>query len=209
MTTLIVIAKEPLPGRAKTRLHPPLSLEQAAEVAAAAIDDTLTAVASVPASRRVLLYAGDRVPASAAGYDVVAQSEGGLDERLAAGFDACAGPTLLIGMDTPQVRARDLARAFDTWPDDIDAWFGPALDGGFWALGMREPRGDLIRGVPMSHPQTGARQRRRLIDAGLRIGTLATLRDVDTFDDAVAVAALAPQTATARLIRSYRAAAVA
>jgi hypothetical protein len=61
----------------------------------------------------------------------------------------------------------------------------------------------------MSHPQTGARQRRRLIDAGLRVGTLATLRDVDTIADADAVTALAPQTATARLIRSFRAAAVA
>jgi uncharacterized protein len=203
VTTLVVIAKEPLPGRAKTRLHPPLSLQQAAQLAAAAIDDTLAGVAAVPATRRILLFDGAVTPAAAAGYEIVPQVSGELDERLAAIFDSCTGPTLLIGMDTPQVTAGDLAPAFTAWPDDVDAWFGPADDGGFWALGMREPRGDLIRGVPMSRGDTGEHQLARLAEAHLRVGMLPTLTDVDTIESARSVAALAPTTRFARLLSSF------
>jgi len=193
MTTLVVIAKECLPGRVKTRLHPPLSLQQAAELAAASLDDTLAAVAALPADRRVLAYDGTVAPAAAAGYDIVAQVPGGLDERLAAIFDGCAAaPTVLIGMDTPQLSAAVLRPLFEVWPDDVDAWFGPAADGGFWALALRHPDGDLIRGVPMSRDDTGAQQLARLRDAGLRVRLLPTLTDVDHIEDARLVAALAP-----------------
>lgn len=192
MTTLIVIAKECLPGKVKTRLHPPLSLEQAAELAAASLDDTLDAVTALPATRRVLAFDGAVAPAAAAGFDVVPQVAGGLDQRLGAIFDGCNEPAVLIGMDTPQVSAAVLAPLFAAWPDDVDAWFGPAADGGFWALGLRHPDGDLIRGVPMSQSDTGTRQLARLRAAGLRVRLLPTLTDVDHIEDAHRVAALAP-----------------
>jgi glycosyltransferase A (GT-A) superfamily protein (DUF2064 family) len=192
MTTLIVIAKECLPGKVKTRLHPPLSLEQAAELAAASLDDTLAAVATLPATRRVLAFDGWIPPAAASGYEIVPQVDGGLDERLGAIFDGCTEPALLIGMDTPQVSAAVLAPIFAEWPDDVDAWFGPAADGGFWALALRHPDGDLIRGVPMSQSFTGARQLDRLRAAGLRVRMLPTLTDVDHIDDAYRVADLVP-----------------
>ena len=192
MTTLIVIAKECLPGKVKTRLHPPLSLEQAAELAAASLDDTLDAVTALPATRRVLAFDGAVAPASAAGYDIVPQVAGGLDQRLGAIFDGCNEPAVLIGMDTPQVSAAVLAPLFAAWPDDVDAWFGPAADGGFWALGLRHPDGDLIRGVPMSRSDTGTHQLARLRAAGLRVRLLPTLTDVDHIEDAHLVAALAP-----------------
>ncbi len=203
MTTLVVIAKEPLPGKAKTRLHPPLTLAQAAELAAACIDDTLAAAENVPATRRVLFYQGDVLPERARHYDVIRQPEGELDVRLAALFDQLDGPAVLIGMDTPHVTAEDLAPAFASalWP--VDAWFGPASDGGFWALGMREPRGDVIRGVPMSRDDTGAIQLERLKSAHLRVGMLAELLDVDTFADAGEVARRAPHTRFAALFRSF------
>ena len=192
MTTLIVIAKECLPGKVKTRLHPPLSLEQAAELAAASLHDTLAAVAGLPATRRVLAFDGVVAPDAAAGYDIVPQVTGGLDERLGAIFDGCTEPAVLIGMDTPQVSAAVLAPLFEAWPDDVDAWFGPAADGGFWALALRHPDGDLLRGVPMSESFTGAHQLARLRAAGLRVRMLPTLTDVDHIEDALQVAALAP-----------------
>jgi rSAM/selenodomain-associated transferase 1 len=191
MTTIILIAKETIPGKVKTRLHPPLSLEQAATLAAASISDTLAAIAPLDAARRVLLFDGERVPEGTAGYEVMPQVAGDLDERLAAAFDACDGPVILIGMDTPQLTAADLAPAFD-WPEGVDAFFGPASDGGFWALGMADPRGDLIRGVPMSRDDTGSIQLARLVDAGLEVAMLPELRDVDTIFDALSVAASAP-----------------
>jgi uncharacterized protein len=209
-TTLVVLAKEPLPGRVKTRLHPPLTLEQAAEVAAAAIDDTIEAVAALPAAERVLAYDGVHAPESARDYRVLPQSSGTLDERLADIFDAHAGrPLLLIGMDTPQLDAAMLAPAFDAWPAGIDAWFGPASDGGWWALGLRAARGDLIRGIPTSRDDTGARQLARLREAGLSVGLLPTLTDVDDIEAATRVAAGIPRSRFARVLNdALRAAAV-
>ncbi|MET9565833.1 TIGR04282 family arsenosugar biosynthesis glycosyltransferase [Streptomyces tauricus] len=188
MTTLLVIAKEPRPGRVKTRLTPPFTPEEAAALAEAALTDTLRAVAAAPARRRVLVLDGRPGPWLPPGFDVVPQCAGGLDERLAAAFTGCDGPALLIGMDTPQVTPGLLTVDFDGY----DACFGPAEDGGFWALGLVEPDPELLRGVPMSTPGTGAVQRARLVAAGLRVRDLPRLRDVDTSADTEAVAALAP-----------------
>ncbi|MFF8520809.1 DUF2064 domain-containing protein [Streptomyces werraensis] len=184
--TLLVIAKEPRPGRVKTRLTPPFTPEEAAALAEAALADTLDAVARTPALRRVLVLDGAPGPWLPAGVEVVPQCAGGLDERLAGAFAGCDGPALLIGMDTPQVTPELLTVDFA----DCDAWFGPAVDGGFWALGLADPDPHLLRGVPMSTPRTGAAQRRRL--DGLRVRDLPLLRDVDTARDAAAVADAAP-----------------
>ncbi|MFJ1730644.1 DUF2064 domain-containing protein [Streptomyces sp. NPDC088254] len=196
MTTLLVIAKEPLPGRVKTRLTPPFSPEEAAALAEAALTDTLAAVAAAPATRRVLVLDGTPGPWLPPGFEVVPQCAGGLDERLAAAFAGCDGPALLIGMDTPQVTPDLLAEDFA----DCDACFGPAEDGGFWALGLADPDPDLLRGVPMSTAATGAVQRGRLAAAGLRVRDMPRLRDVDTAADAEAVAAAAPHGAFAALL---------
>jgi uncharacterized protein len=188
-TTLLVIAKQPVPGRVKTRLVPPCTHEQAAALAEAALTDTLLTVLGVPSRRRVLVLDGKPGPWLPSGFDIVPQCGGPLDERLAGAFAAVRGPALLIGMDTPQITRGLLTVDWQA----ADAVFGPAVDGGFWALGMREPDPDLVRGVPMSTPETGAIQRARLVDAGLRVADLPPLRDVDAAADAVAVARQAPQ----------------
>jgi glycosyltransferase A (GT-A) superfamily protein (DUF2064 family) len=188
VTTLLVIAKEPRPGRVKTRLSPPFTPEEAAQLAEAALADTLDAVAAAPASRRVLVLDGAPGPWLPPGFEVLPQCAGGLDERLADAFGHCRGPALLIGMDTPQVTPELLTVDFA----DCEAYLGPAEDGGFWALGLADPDPALLRGVPMSTPTTGAVQRERLESAGLRVRELPRLRDVDVAEDARAVAALAP-----------------
>lgn len=190
---LLVMAKEPRPGLVKTRLTPPYTPVQAAALAAAALADTAHAVARVPGVRRVLVFAGEPGPWMPPGMTAVRQVAGTLDERLAAAFDDAGGhgPALLIGMDTPQVTPGLLRSALGRLRT-ADAVFGPAIDGGWWALGLRRPDGDLIRGVTTSTPTTGADQRRRLVEAGLRVADLPTLRDVDTAGDVAAVAALAP-----------------
>ncbi|MEU8342768.1 TIGR04282 family arsenosugar biosynthesis glycosyltransferase [Spirillospora sp. NPDC048832] len=203
---LVVIAKEPVPGRVKTRLTSAYTPDQAAALAEAALRDTLAAVAAAPAGRRVLALDGAPGPWLPAGFTVLPQRGAGLDERLAAAFtNAWAGrPLVLIGMDTPQVTpallqraARDLRRR--------DAVFGPAADGGFWLLGLRRPDPRLLRGVPMSLPGTGAAQLARLRGAGLRVGLLPELTDVDTPADARAVAALAAGTRFAAALRGLHA----
>jgi uncharacterized protein len=199
--TLLVIAKQPVPGRVKTRLVPPCTYEQAAALAEAALADTLHTVLTVPARRRVLVLDGQPGPWLPPGFDIVPQCDGPLDERLAAAFAAVRGPALLIGMDTPQVTSCLLSV---DWAG-ADAVFGPADDGGFWALGLRTPDPALLRGVPMSTPDTGAVQRARLLAAGLRVADLPRLRDVDTAADAVTVARQAPRTRFAARAREFAA----
>jgi glycosyltransferase A (GT-A) superfamily protein (DUF2064 family) len=124
--------------------------------------------------------------------EVVAQGEGSLDRRLATAWAAAtSGPAVLIGMDTPQVTSAELDAAIGALADH-DAVLGPACDGGWWALGLRRPHPRAFTGVPMSRPDTGERQRRRLTELGLRTGDLAPHTDVDTWDDAVAVARSTP-----------------
>ncbi|MEU8890201.1 TIGR04282 family arsenosugar biosynthesis glycosyltransferase [Streptomyces sp. NPDC048442] len=195
--TLLVIAKEPLPGRVKTRLTPPFTASDAARLAEASLADTLQAVRDTPAGRRVLVLDGNPGPWLPSGFEVRAQCAGGLDARLADAFAGCTGPALLIGMDTPQVTPQLLSQGSEF--TRTDAWFGPADDGGFWALGLAEPDPELLRGVPMSVPHTGEVQRRRLSEAGLGVRDLPVLRDVDTAADARAVAAMIPGSRFGRL----------
>ncbi|MFB6525072.1 DUF2064 domain-containing protein [Streptomyces sp. NPDC056399] len=197
MSTLLVIAKAPVAGRVKTRLTPHFTPDQAAELASAALQDTLAAVLDTPAARRVLVLdgrPGDWVPQ---GIEIVPQDTGGLDARLAAAFSLFQGPALVIGMDTPQVTPDLLAQGLDF--GETDAWFGPADDGGFWALGLADPDPALLLGVPMSVAHTGQEQRRRLTTSGRVVRDLPELCDVDTPADAARVAAATPGTRFAAL----------
>jgi hypothetical protein len=200
-TTLLVMAKQPVPGRVKTRLVPPCTHEQAAALAEAALADTLHTVLTVPARRRVLVLDGRPGPWLPPGFDIVPQCDGPLDERLASAFAAVRGPALLIGMDTPQVTPGLLTVDWQA----ADAVFGPAADGGFWALGLRVPDPVLLRGVAMSTASTGVIQRSRLLAAGLRVADLPQLRDVDTAADALAVARQAPRSRFAARTRELAA----
>ena len=194
---VMVIAKEPLPGRVKTRLTPPYTPAEAAELAQAALADTLAAVASAGVARRVLALAGSPGPWLPPGFDVIGQRGGGLDERIASALaDAratCPAPLVLIGMDTPQVTPALLAAAAGPLVSGAaDATFGMAEDGGFWLLGLRDIDPALVLGVPMSRPDTGALQLARLHAAGLRVRPLPELADVDTAAEAERIAAAIP-----------------
>ena len=190
---LLVLAKRPVPGLVKTRLCPPCSPEQAAALADAALADTLEAVAAVPAARRVLVRDG-RADDLAVDLRVVPQRGGSLAERLANAFDDAGAPGLLIGMDTPQVTPSLLANALGLLDrPGVDAVLGPALDGGFWAIGLKRADRTVFENVPMSTPSTLAAQRHRMRELGMRWAELPSLRDVDGIDDAWAVAAAAPR----------------
>jgi glycosyltransferase A (GT-A) superfamily protein (DUF2064 family) len=205
--TLLVIAKAPVAGRVKTRLCPPCTPGQAAGLAGAALSDTLTALSRVPAGRRVLVLDGELdgtgvdVPP---GWEVLPQCGGGLDRRLAHAFAQAdpGAPAFLVGMDTPQLSAESVAEPLAPGARrDVDAWYGPAADGGFWALGLARPSPALaerlLLGVPMSAPETGAVLLERLGAAGLTVRHLPLITDVDTAEDAEQVAAAAPGTAFA------------
>ncbi|MET9325530.1 DUF2064 domain-containing protein [Tsukamurella sp. NPDC003166] len=202
MSTVLVVAKAPVPGLVKTRLTCSYSSVDAARIAAAALRDTLTAALAVPGTRCAVALGGrleDAVDGSGLRRlfdrcDVFGQSEGGLAERLVAAHRRAAelgdGPVLQIGMDTPQVRPELLALGLEA--SRRSAALGPAEDGGWWALGVPEGAADRLAcllAVPMSTASTGSRTRRALADAGLVPQELPELRDVDRPDDVRAVAA--------------------
>jgi|KBSSwiStaDraftv2_1062776.scaffolds.fasta_scaffold04629_6 glycosyltransferase A (GT-A) superfamily protein (DUF2064 family) len=191
MTAVVVLAKEPLPGRVKTRLCPPYDHAAAARLAAAALTDTLDAVDELPATERILAFEGQAARWLRPGWRLVPQVGGGLDRRIAAALRAATGPVILVGMDTPQLAASHLA-GLDL--DGHDACLGPSTDGGYWAIGLASPElaGPALHGVPMSRDDTGAIQRRRLDALGLRVQMLPELTDADTAATAAAVAAAAP-----------------
>jgi glycosyltransferase A (GT-A) superfamily protein (DUF2064 family) len=190
--SLIVIAKSPIAGRVKTRLVPPLTFEQAATVAEAALADTLEVAGKLAARHHVIALDGPTGRWLKPGWEVAPQGLGRLDQRLVRAFRSVpAGPALLIGMDTPQVQAHHLA-TFD--PTRYDACLGLAEDGGYWAIGLRDPSraAEVISGVAMSTDRTGRDQFQRLVAAGMKVQLLDRLADVDTIDVAAEVAELIP-----------------
>ena len=190
-TQLIVLAKTPVPGRVKTRLGPPWTPEQAAELAAAALQDTLDVVSATEVARRTLVVEGD-LPAPA-GWSRVAQRGSSLGERIAQAFTDTAEPgtaSILIGMDTPQV-SPDLLRDAISRLESAPAVLGPAEDGGWWALGLHDPlHAEALRDVPTSTDETGSLTLAALRRRGLEVVLLDALRDVDTAVDARLVAEL-------------------
>jgi uncharacterized protein len=214
---LLVLAKAPEPGRVKTRLCPPLVPAEAADLAAAALLDTLNAVCRVPGGRVVVALVG-RMSAAARGPELSVALRGGvtrgqrgpdLGHRIAAAHRDAARllpgrPVLQLGMDTPQVDPALLADAAGPLHrGTVDAVLGPATDGGWWALGLRDPRAAAavaVADVPTSRDDTGERTVHALRAAGLRVGLLPELTDVDTAADAVVVARTAPGTRFARTV---------
>ena len=194
--TLAVIAKAPRPGRVKTRLSPACTPSQAAALARAALEDTLDAVRAAAAPRRVLILDGE-LPAD--GFEVIAQRGRGLAERLAHAFADLGGPAFLVGMDTPQLTPPLLAAGQAAVAGGCAA-LGPAVDGGYWGIGLAAADPRAFAGVPMSTAVTGAAQRAALERLGLEVARLPALRDVDTIADAHAVAAQAPSTRFAALL---------
>jgi glycosyltransferase A (GT-A) superfamily protein (DUF2064 family) len=201
MTQLLLITKAPVPGKSKTRLTPPCTPEQAAAIADAAVGDTLDVVRATPVHRRVVALDGAPGELGLSGCVVVPQVEGNLGTRLAHAFadamDTPDGdqPTLLIGMDTPQVTPELLTDALDrlvaAGPGTVV--LGTAPDGGWWALGVHcSTAAQVLPDVPMSREDTAVLTRAALERAGLTVLDLPPLTDIDHFPDALSVAAECP-----------------
>ena len=204
---LLVLAKAPVPGKVKTRLCPPTTPHHAARIAAAAFLDTLDAVLAVPGVLPVVALAGDLTNAVDGDQlrvrlrdtTVLLQRGTTLGQRIAAAYaDTAAAlghrPVLQIGMDTPQAGAALLAHCLEQLDGDgVDAALGMAADGGWWVLGAQRPElADLIADIPTSRSDTGARTLAALRTAGCQVTELPVLSDVDTWEDAVAVAEAVP-----------------
>jgi uncharacterized protein len=198
---VLVVAKAPVPGLVKTRLGADIGMDLAALIACAALLDTLAAcTAAVGPERCHLSLAGDldqalgapELHAALSGWTVHAQHGDGFGERLADAHARVTGPVVQVGMDTPHVTPALLLGVVDGL-DVHDAVLGPAEDGGWWVLALRDPSAaSVLASVPMSAPTTYVDTHAALSAAGLDVGTTTTLCDVDDVADAEVVARLAP-----------------
>ena len=202
---VLVVAKAPVPGRVKTRLGAEVGEAAAAELAAAALLDTLEAALCCGRAGPLPPRAGRRPrrwrPQCASS---ATRSPGGpstrrrgddFGERLAHAHAAVGpGPVVQVGMDTPQLTAGP-ARAVAGGLDDHDAVLAPAEDGGWWVLALRDPAapGALRRRADV-HPHDVRRHPRRARGRRPRVAGAEELTDVDTLADAQLVARAAPGT---------------
>jgi glycosyltransferase A (GT-A) superfamily protein (DUF2064 family) len=187
---LTVIAKAPVAGRVKTRLCPPCTPGQAADIAAAALADTLDEIVAVvdgTGISPVLLIEGEPPAFTPDEFEVVRQRGDGLAQRLRRGF-CDLGSGIIVGMDTPLAVA-GLGSAFGQLNRGIDV-LGLAIDGGYWAIGLSQVDDAFLAAVfddvPMSTSRTGVHQLRRLHQLGRPVHMLASTRDLDTAEDLVA-----------------------
>ncbi|MCW2855102.1 MAG: cofC 2 [Marmoricola sp.] len=203
---VLVMAKAPVPGLAKTRLGAGIGMEVAADLAAAALLDTLATCREAFGDDCHLALDGD-LRAGRRGYEIAdalatwtvfAQCGATFGERLAHAHGRLAagspGVVVQIGMDTPQVTSPDLRLAAGLAADGA-AVLGPALDGGWWVLALdHAERAAVLSGVPMSTEGTYAATWSALAAAGLEVRDTGALVDVDTVEDAALVASAAPGT---------------
>ena len=214
---LLVTAKAPVPGLAKTRLAGAVGDVAAARLASAALRDTLTTCLDASADVHVAMTgdlgsAVDAEPLRAllGRCRVFEQLGATFADRLAHAHAVAGGDGALVvqvGMDTPQVTLADLTAVVATAGDDPGVGvLGLAEDGGWWVLALRRPEyAEALRRVPMSTASTAHLTEAALSDAGCTVRRTLVMRDVDLVDDAEAVAAVRPDGWFARTWREVRA----
>lgn len=191
MRTLILVAKAPLPGFSKTRLAGgSLDPRSVARLADAFLRDTLRACERVSHARLVISYAPpgseEHFRSRAPRAHLVPQREGDLGARLRAAFEAAfrleAAPAVMIGSDTPHIGAERIERAFAAL-ERADCALGPAPDGGYYLIGLREPRAALFEGIDWSTERVLAQTLARARSLGLSAELLDELSDIDRLED--------------------------
>lgn len=191
---LIVFAKAPVAGRAKTRLIPALGAEGAAALAERMLEHALAAAVAAQPDAVELCVTPDaahplfrRLLQAHPDLRMTVQGEGDLGARMQRAFERVLRAhdrALLIGTDAPAVDATLLRRAAVAL-DEHDAVLVPALDGGYALVGLRSPQPALFADMAWSTPQVMAATRDRLRAAGLRWAELPAVADVDEPQDLV------------------------
>jgi uncharacterized protein len=190
-TALIVFAKAPVAGQAKTRLIPALGAAGAAALAERLLEHALCAAVAAGFDRVELCATPDAghpaLQRLARQRDLVLteQGTGDLGARMHRALERALQTherALLIGSDLPALDAPRLRQAAAAL-DSHDAVFVPALDGGYGLVGLRRAEPRLFEGMAWSRADVMARTRERARDAGLRWAELPAVADIDEAAD--------------------------
>jgi rSAM/selenodomain-associated transferase 1 len=189
---LVFMVKWPEPGRAKTRLSPPLSPGQAAGLARSFLLDTLAGAAAADAERWLAFAPAAAGPKFAAlvgpGIGLIEAAATDLGTALSraqrAAFRHGYGRVALVASDLPHLPARCYADGFAAL-DGADVALGPSGDGGYYLLASRLPTPDLFRGVAWSTSAVYEQTLRRAAHVGFSVSAIAGCDDVDAAADLV------------------------
>ena len=194
---LLVFAKPPVPGIAKTRLAADLGAQAAAQLATAFLRDTLRLCRSLPDHQVILASVGslgeygpadDALGREVAELEVWPQGDGDLGSRLEAGLRRAlqtAPWAIAVGTDSPGLPLEHLRAAVRSL-EHSDAVVGPTTDGGYYLLGMRRCPQGALADLPWSSERTCAATLERFYQLGLSPTVAPPVVDVDTADDLLA-----------------------
>jgi rSAM/selenodomain-associated transferase 1 len=212
---VLLVAKAPSPGRTKTRLSPPLSPEEASELGAAMLLDTLEGCRREADEVGILHARSDEAGQlrGLLGTEIVLveQRGTGLRDALCSGAEAMLdrrSAVALVAPDVPGIPPGALERCWTALEAGADVVLGPGHDGGYWLVGLREPLTAPFEDIPWSTPAVLETTLARCGAAGLAVELLEPWRDIDTPADLDALAPLAeslPGSRTAALLRRHAA----
>ena len=186
---LIVFLKAPRLGMVKTRLAQTAGQERALKVYRELVETVLEGIRTVP---NVELHftptdaLSEIQPWLRENWTAHAQGDGDLGKRMqrafADAFTCGAERVVIIGSDAPEVRTGDIRAAWKELKSH-DIVVGPAIDGGYWLIGLRAPQPELFREISWSSEQVLGQTLARAKSVGLKIQLLRILADVDTEED--------------------------
>jgi len=189
---LIIFARHPTPGRVKTRLSPPLTAAEAAELYRCMLLDILEKTERLVGTERFIFYEDE--PGAAdffrrqAAAEIFPQRGKDLGERMAAAF-ACVlsrgfTQAAIIGTDSPDLPLAFIEEAFARLEDaGTDAVFGPAEDGGYYLLALKRLHRELFRDIPWSSGDVLAQSLERCAASGIGVSLVPGWYDIDTAAD--------------------------
>lgn len=188
--TLLVVAKRPVPGYTKTRLCPPLSHAQSADLYECFLRDTLDVMRKVPDVQCMIGFlpedARDYFHQLAPDMELTRQNGESLGERLdhllTEALASGSPRAVVMDSDSPTLPAEYISQAFDQLTD-ADVVLGPTQDGGYYLIGMKQPQSHLLRQVQMSTPYVLADTLALAKASNLAVSLLPTWYDIDTIDD--------------------------
>lgn len=189
---LVIFAREPLPGKVKTRLAASIGHQAATDLYTAMLQDVQRMATGLESAQGILFWTEDatlpQTLQTAPQLTSYRQTGNDLGERMANafasvfadGFDACC----IIGSDAPDLPPDIVMQAFESLETDMaDVVFGPAIDGGYYLIGMRRLWDGVFDRVPWSVPETLDKNLQRAAELGLRSTLLPAWHDIDTVED--------------------------
>ena len=194
--TVIIFVKTPVAGRVKTRLGADIGYGRAAALFRMLAHRTMMQSEKGPWQTMLAVDPPAATHLSAQFWPPhvvrMPQGPGDLGQRMAHAFEnAPPGPVIIIGADAPGLRARHLRQAFEAL-NGGDAVFGPAVDGGYWLVGLNRRRAapDLFNGVRWSS-RHALKDTLKTLPADFEVRMLETLADVDEAKDLTIIGAAA------------------